>query len=78
MKERLKERNNQKRDLLNELMEARKLIWEYKQEATKAKQGMKALLVSSSSGDSSSSTAKPLSELKCGEVGVSSEIPNSD
>ena len=32
LKERLKERNNQKRDLLNELMEARKLIWEYKQE----------------------------------------------
>ena len=32
LKDRLKERNNQKRDLLNELMEARKLIWEYKAE----------------------------------------------
>ena len=30
-----------KRDLLNELMEARQLVWEYKTEASKVKQTLK-------------------------------------
>eukprot|EP00392_Amoebophrya_sp_AT5.2_P000035 g35.t1 len=64
LKERLKERNAQKRDLLNELMEARKLVWEYKQEATKAKQGIKALL--QDCGKS------------CADVGVTTDIPDMD
>ncbi|CAD7928817.1 unnamed protein product [Amoebophrya sp. A120] len=64
LKERLKERNAQKRDLLNELMEARKLVWEYKQEATKAKLGIKHLL--QDCGKS------------CADVGLSIEIPDMD
>ncbi|CAD7925132.1 unnamed protein product [Amoebophrya sp. A25] len=64
LKDRLKERNMQKRDLLSELMEARKLVWEYKQEATKAKQGIRALLSSS--------------DKTCEELGIDIEIPDSD
>ena len=66
LKDRLRERNNQKRDLLNELMEARKLVWEYKQEASRAKQSVKHLIVEN------------VGDKTCDEVGIDGEVVDTE